>query len=130
MIELRAHSAQPPGMSIDEKIACAINVVFGAAVGFGFYAIGLGGLWWLISSRNPHWWNGWIAFFLCVGGGGFIGYRMYTNRLDEIDLPSRGELTEGMYAGEAGQELLWKRIGAIAGGLIALYFIWRMARSV
>jgi hypothetical protein len=118
-------------MSLDEKIACGINVVFGAALGFGIYAIGLGGLFWLITSRNPHWWNGWIALMVCVGGGAFIGFRMYTNRLEEIDMDNGpGELTEGIYAGRAGQDLLWKRIGAIAGGLVALYFIWSLAKSI
>jgi hypothetical protein len=118
-------------MSIDEKIACGINVVFGAAVGFAVYAIGLGGLFWLIASRNAHWWNGWTALFLCVGAGAFIGYRMYTNRLNDIDLGEGSDaLTEGIYAGRAGQDLLWKRIGAIAGGLVALYFIWSLAKSI
>src|SRR3954463_14263109 len=97
----RRFETHDAGMSIDEKIACGINVVFGAAVGFGFYAIGLGGLWWLITSRNPHWWNGWIAFLLCVGGGGVIGFLMYKNRLNEIDLHDRGGLSEGIYAGKA-----------------------------
>jgi|SRR3954469_888088 hypothetical protein len=117
-------------MSIDEKIACGINVVFGAAVGFGFYAIGLGGLWWLITSRNPHWWNGWIAFLLCVGGGGVIGFLMYKNRLNEIDLHDRGGLSEGIYAGKAGQELLGRRFMVLGGAVIAVYFIWRFAKGL
>ena len=49
-------------MSIDEKIACGINVVFGAAVGFAVYAIGLGGLFgW--SRRAMH--TGGMVGLLC-----------------------------------------------------------------
>jgi hypothetical protein len=114
-------------MSIDEKIACGINVAFGAALGFAIYFLGLGGYSFLLMSRGGHWWNGWGAFWICVGGGGVAGFLSYKNRLKNLDPDSSGG---GLYSGEAGISLLWRRLVVIAGAIVALYFIWKLAKSV
>ena len=114
-------------MSIDEKIACGINVAFGAALGFAIYFLALGGYSFLLMSRPGHWWNGWGAFWVCVGGGAVAGFHTYQNRLKNLDLSSSGG---GMYSGEAGGWLLWRRLGVIAGSIVALYFIWKLAKGI
>jgi hypothetical protein len=114
-------------MSIDEKIACGINVAFGAALGFAIYFLGLGGYSFLLMSRGGHWWNGWGAFWICVGGGGMAGFLSYKNRLKNLDPDSS---SEGLYSGEAGVSLLWRRLAIIAGAVVAVYFIWKLAKGV
>ena len=79
-VERKDLAEQNFGMSIDEKVACAVNVIFGAAVGFVVYLFALGGFKFLLMSRPGSWWNGWGAFFLCVAGGGLVGWLGYRNR--------------------------------------------------
>jgi hypothetical protein len=113
-------------VSLDEKIACFINAAFGAALGFAIYFLALSGWEFLFTKRGGHWWNGWLAFLVCVGGGALIGVLSYTRRHDAaVGLPS-----DGMYAGEGGQWLLVRRIGVIIGAIVAFYYIWQLANSV
>lgn len=114
-------------MSIDEKIACSVNAAFGAAVGFAVYFLPLRGWEFLFTKRGGQWWNGWLAFLVCVGGGALIGILSYTRRHDDatVGLPS-----EGIYEGEGGQWLLVRRIGVIIGAIVAFYYIWQLAKSV
>jgi hypothetical protein len=113
-------------MSIDEKIACGINAAFGAAVGFAIYFLPLSGWRFLFTKRGGEWWNGWLAFLVCVGGGALIGILSYTRRHDA----AVGLANEGIYEGEGGQWLLVKRLGVIVGAIIAFYYIWQLAKSV
>jgi hypothetical protein len=114
-------------MSIDEKIACGISVAFGAALGFAIYFLPLGGYSFLLTSRAAHWWNGWAAFWVCVGAGGSAGFSSYQNRLKNMDLASS---SHGIYSGEAGGRLLWRRLAVIGGAIVAFYFIWQLAKAI
>jgi hypothetical protein len=127
VIEFWSRGGQSWVMSIDEKIACGINVAFGAALGFAIYFLALGGYSFLLMSRPGHWWNGWGAFFICVGGGAVAGFHTYQNRLKNLDPTSS---SGGMYSGEAGISLLWRRLAVIAGAIVALYFIWKLAKGI
>jgi hypothetical protein len=116
-----------PAMGLDEKIACMINVVFGAGIGFVIYFFPLGGFGPLLTSRGGRWWNGSGAFWICVGGGALIGFVSYKNRLRNLDIEPRGD---GIYSGQAGQELLWRRIAMLIFGVVAVYFIWQLAKGI
>jgi hypothetical protein len=114
-------------VSFDEKIACLINVVFGAAVGFVIYFLPLGGFGPLLTSKGGHWWNGSGAFWICVGGGGLVGFLSYQNRLKDLDIEPHGD---GIYSGSGGRALLWRRLVVIAIGIIAVYFLWTLAKGI
>jgi len=114
-------------VSLDEKIACFINIAFGAALGFAIYFLPLGGFGPLLMSRGAHWWNGAGAFCICVGGGGLVGFMSYKNRLKNLDIEPR---SDGIYSGFGGQGLLWRRLVVIVIAIVALYYIWSLAKGV
>lgn len=112
-------------MSLDEKIACFINTAFGAGVGFAIYFFFLGGFRFLLTSKGAYWGNGWISFFVCVGGGGYVGFLSYRNRMKAIDIDSSGDT---IYSGHGGAGLLWRRVAVIIFGIIGAYYVWQMAK--
>jgi hypothetical protein len=110
----------------DEKIAYLINALFGAALGIAIYLFGLGGFRFLLMSRPPaHWWSGWLGFCICVGASAAAGAYSYKNRHAQLDLPR-----EGIYEGKAGGELLVRRLFVIGGAVVAIYYIWQLAKSI
>jgi hypothetical protein len=112
-------------MSWDEKIACLVNVAFGAALGLPVFMFGLGGYRFLFLGKSTHWWNGWPGLLLCVGIGALGGWFSYRNRLKNLDIP-----VAGIYAESGGAELLWRRLVVIGSAIIAIYFIWQLAKGI
>ena len=109
---------------MDEKVACAVNAFVGAILGAAIFMATLGGVRFL-AGKSTAWWNGWPALFLCVAAGAVIGTISYLQRHREFEIPS-----EGPYAGSGGGWLLMRRIGVLLMGVVAVYFLWQLARGI
>jgi hypothetical protein len=124
----RVEYRKMPVVSIDEKIACSINALFGAALGFAIYFLPLSGWRFLFTKRGGEWWNGWAAFLVCVGGGALIGVMSYVKRHEQLNI---NYPQDGIYGeDEGGAWLLVRRIGVIIGAIVAFYFIWQLAKGI
>ena len=115
-------------MSWDEKVAVAVNGAVGGIVGALLFFCALGEMNSLIDfllGRATAWWNGWAAFCVCVMIGFGVGVVSYFQRQREY-----GFHRVGVYSGPEGGVLLAKRIGALLGAAVAVYFMWQLARGI
>jgi hypothetical protein len=113
-------------MSWDEKVVVIIYAVMGAGVGALVFFFTLGGID-LLAGKSTAWWNGWPGLFLSGCFGGLVGAVSYKFRDKEFAAP---EVDLDPYGGRAGGELLMRRLGVILGAVVAIYFLWQMAKSV
>ena len=112
-------------MSWDEKIAGFVNAAIGGALGLPVFMFALGGHRFIFLGKSTHWWNGFPGLLLCVGVGALCGWISFKNSHKQIDIP-----VAGIYAESGGSELLMRRLLVIGGAIVAIYFIWQLAKGI
>ena len=108
-------------MSVDERVACAVNGIVGGVAGAGIFFSGLG--WMDFWDRNSMAW--WIGFLMCTLLGGLVGVVSYFQRHQEMEFNF-----VGVYSGAEGGVLLAKRVGVLLFASVAVYFLWQLARGI
>jgi hypothetical protein len=111
-------------MSVDEKVACAVNAIVGGILGGAIFFGGFAGFDLLIGASTA-WWNGWIGLVCCVVAGAAVGVVSYFQRHEEA-----GFNFVGIYSGASGGWLFARRIGVLISGVVAFYFLWQLARGI
>ena len=109
---------------LDKKIVAALYPLFGAFLGFLVFTFGTGGWWFVFTGKVKSTWVGPMGPLICLVVGAVLGWIAYWQRHREFDQVS--ELAQD----EAGAVLLGKRIVVIISCLVALYFIWQLAKSI
>jgi hypothetical protein len=87
---------------LDQKIVAALYPLFGAFLGFLVFTFGTGGWWFVFAGKVKSTWVGPIGLIICVGAGAFLAWIAYRQRHHEL---------EGRC-------------------LVALYFVWQLAKNV
>src|SRR5688572_26143107 len=99
-------------MSLDEKVACAVNAAVGGVLGVAIFLAVFGGMDFL-AGKSTAWWNGWPGLLLSVVVGSAVGVISYVQRHSEV----RMDLV-GVYEGPAGAWLLVRRIGVLVFAVV------------
>ena len=111
-------------MSWDEKIVVIFYALLGAFVAILVFGFTLGGID-LLAGKSTAWWNGWIGLFLSAFIGAFVGALSYKFRDTEFDAPE-----VDLYGGTAGAQLFIRRGGVILFAMVAMYYLWQLAKSI
>ena len=110
-----------------DKFMLVFYGLFGAGLGFLIYLLPLSGWEYLFigQTRSTKPWNGAVALIiLCVLGGGWgVVSDIYKDR----EFGSRSSM---FYYDPASAALFSKRLMVIGTCLVAVYFIWRVARRM
>jgi hypothetical protein len=109
---------------LDQKIVAWLHPLFGAFLGFLVFTFGTGGWWFVFTGKVRSKWVGPMGLIISLGVGAILGWIAYRHRQREFS--GVGELAQD----EAGAFLLGKRIVVIITCLVALYFLWQLAKSI
>ena len=109
---------------LDKVIVAWLHPLFGAFLGFLVFTFGTGGWWFVFTGKVKSKWVGPPGLLICVGVGAVLGWIAYRYRHHEFE-----SLTE-LARDDADTVLFWKRIIVTISCLVALYFIWQLAKSV
>lgn len=106
-------------------IICAFYGLLGALLGFLVFTFALGGWKFAFTGRATTTWKGPIGLIVCLGVGCALGLLSYKFRNREF-----GSNSTGLFQDGASGVLFAKRLMVIASSLVALYFIWQMAKTL
>jgi hypothetical protein len=109
---------------LDKKIVALMYPLFGAFLGFLVFTFGTGGWWYVFAGKVKSKWVGPMGLVICLAVGAVLGWIAYWQRHRELEGAEDAILTLEQ------NPLLKKRLGVVLFCLIALYFVWQLAKSV
>ncbi len=109
---------------LDEIVVILLYLLFGAVLGLLVFVFGVCGVLDMLMEPPESAWFFLVSLAVCGGLGAALGWLSYRYRHREFG--SRGTIAQDA----PGGMLLGGRLMAIGIGLVGLYFLWRLARSL
>jgi hypothetical protein len=108
---------------IDQKIVALLYALFGSFLAFLVFTFALGGWRFVFTGKSMTILRGPVGLFISIALGAVLGWLSYRHR--HYESGALGTLAQDT----AGGVLLGKRIVVIISCVVALYYIWQLAKS-